>query len=942
MAPESVTGRLVLAAPPRPEPREGLSGLLVMAIPMLGSLGSIVVVTTMGGAHTDGRQYVAAGMFLLATVGFVVVQADRQRAVRRDRTGGSRAAYARHLSSARATLREAAREQQRQLRRQHPDPAVLPTWAAEGTRVWERGPADPLFLQVRWGLADQPLALELVPPEESATDAADPASAAALERLLAVHRVVPDCPVTVDLRSVGRLAVAGDRALARAVVCSAAALHAPDHLAVAVLADAGAPGSLGLAQVAAALAEPGPRGRGRPGADGGHVARRPGADAAGRARTSCSCSTVSTCRRTTNARGRRCSTWPRTAICPGGRDRCSLPVAEAFARRLTARGATPGDVDLEASWAPRSRASRAAGAHRHDRRRRAARARPQGVRPAGDGPARAGRRRHRVGQVGAAEDARAAPRDDALARAAQPRAGRLQGRCDVRRAGRAAARVRADHQPRRGARARRADAGRAVRRAGPPPGAAARGGQPRVGPRVRRGAGRPARTCRRCRRCSSWSTSSPSCSRPSPSSSTCSSPSDGSAGRSGCTCCSPRSGWRRDGCAGSSRTCPTGSGCGRSARRSRGPCSASRMPTSCRPCRAWATSGPTRPRWCGSRRRTSRVRGLRDAGRAASGILPFTIAERAAARRRPGARRDGVGPRRCRAPDGGARTGGAPDLAAAARRAGAGRGAGSATARPLVVPVGTVDRPREQRRDALVLDLSGSAGHVAVVGGPRSGKSTLVQTIAASLALGSTPLGDAAVRARPRRRPRPGGGAAARGGHRDEDGPGPGAPDRRRGARRGRRSRGARSARSDRYGEVFLVVDGWSTLRSDFDDLEAVVQQIAMRGLAHGVHVVATATRWSDFRPTMRDLFGTRLELRLGDPVDSEIDRRAAALVPGRPAGSRPASTGCHFLGALPTFRSAWTGAGRAEAEDAARPRPAARRRRPARRPAAAGAASAT
>ena len=36
----------------------------------------------------------------------------------------------------------------------------------------------------------------------------------------------------------------------------------------------------------------------------------------------------------------------------------------------------------------------------------------------------------------------------------------------------------------------------------------------------------------------------------------------------------------------------------------------------------------------------------------------------------------------------------------------------------LTVPLGTVDRPREQRRDTLSVDLSGSAGHVAVVGGP--------------------------------------------------------------------------------------------------------------------------------------------------------------------------------------------------------------------------------
>ena len=35
----------------------------------------------------------------------------------------------------------------------------------------------------------------------------------------------------------------------------------------------------------------------------------------------------------------------------------------------------------------------------------------------------------------------------------------------------------------------------------------------------------------------------------------------------------------------------------------------------------------------------------------------------------------------------------------------------------------------EQRRDVLSADLSGAAGHVAVVGGPQSGKSTTLRTI---------------------------------------------------------------------------------------------------------------------------------------------------------------------------------------------------------------------
>ncbi|HJW59070.1 MAG TPA: FtsK/SpoIIIE domain-containing protein, partial [Actinomycetota bacterium] len=57
----------------------------------------------------------------------------------------------------------------------------------------------------------------------------------------------------------------------------------------------------------------------------------------------------------------------------------------------------------------------------------------------------------------------------------------------------------------------------------------------------------------------------------------------------------------------------------------------------------------------------------------------------------------------------------------------------------LRVPVGVVDRPLEQVQEPLLLDLSGSAGHLAVVGAPRTGKSTLLCTIVAALAASHPP-----------------------------------------------------------------------------------------------------------------------------------------------------------------------------------------------------------
>ena len=240
-APEMPAGSLQLQPPPELQHSEGASGVLMNAIPMLGSLGSIVLVATMGGqSGNGGRSYLAAGMFLFATVGFIVVQIDRQRRQRSQSLTGSRTEYLRYLGSVRRMAREAADQQRAALTWKHPEPAALPALAEDRSRIWELGSADPSFLHVRYGVCHQPLALDLVPPESAPLDQVDPAAASALHRLLVVHRIQPDLPASLDLRAFDRIEICGPeeqaRDLARAVVCSATTFHAPEHLVVAVLA----------------------------------------------------------------------------------------------------------------------------------------------------------------------------------------------------------------------------------------------------------------------------------------------------------------------------------------------------------------------------------------------------------------------------------------------------------------------------------------------------------------------------------------------------------------------------------------------------------------------------------------------------------------------------------------------------------------------------------
>ncbi|RSN65190.1 type VII secretion protein EccC [Amycolatopsis sp. WAC 04182] len=240
----------------------------------------------------------------------------------------------------------------------------------------------------------------------------------------------------------------------------------------------------------------------------------------------------------------------------------------------------------------------------------------------------------------------------------------------------------------------------------------------------------------------------------------------------------------------------------------------------------------------------------------------------------------------------------------------------SGSLRPVL---GIVDRPFEQRRDPLVLDLSGAAGHVLVIGAPQTGKSTVLRTLIASLALTHTPrevqfycldFGGgtlASIAGLPH--------VAGVSGRLDT-----GAvrrtvaevstilAQRERlfaeqqidGIVTYRRLRAENRFPAEPHGDVFLVIDGWQTLRSDFPELEETVGDIAARGLSYGVHVVAGCSRSFDLRMNVRDLFASRLELKIGDPIDSVIDRRAAMSVPADAPGHGIAMSGHQMLIALP------------------------------------------
>ncbi len=227
--------------------------------------------------------------------------------------------------------------------------------------------------------------------------------------------------------------------------------------------------------------------------------------------------------------------------------------------------------------------------------------------------------------------------------------------------------------------------------------------------------------------------------------------------------------------------------------------------------------------------------------------------------------------------------------------------------RPLRVPLGMLDDPSQQWQGPWELDLGDSTSHVLVVGGPRSGRSTVLRTIAASLSLTHTPaevvvygidaLGSAlqAIQGLP---------CVAGVAGRME-------PEVTRRIveevyglltereelftqlrvdslvrARALMDASSREAHPRNVADVVLLIDGFGPLAEEHDATTALMQALVRRGPAYGITVVATASRWNEVRLNQQTFFGTVIEMRLGDPAESGVDRKLAETLksagPGR------------------------------------------------------------
>ncbi|HEX3605435.1 MAG TPA: type VII secretion protein EccCa [Candidatus Dormibacteraeota bacterium] len=236
----------------------------------------------------------------------------------------------------------------------------------------------------------------------------------------------------------------------------------------------------------------------------------------------------------------------------------------------------------------------------------------------------------------------------------------------------------------------------------------------------------------------------------------------------------------------------------------------------------------------------------------------------------------------------------------------------------LSVPLGLLDRPLEQRREVFAVDLAAD-GHLAVVGAPQTGRSTLLRTLVLGLALTRSPrevwvhaldfgggglaqlaglphVGTVCGRSDPERVGRV---VAHVAGLLEE---------REQAFRAGgidspatlRAVRAAGALPAEIGADVVLVIDNWAAFRQEHEDLEPLLADIAARGPGYAVHLVLTAGRWVDIRANLRDSIGGRLELRLNDATESMVDRRASAALPAGVPGRGLAAGGHLIQVALP------------------------------------------
>jgi type VII secretion protein EccCa len=233
----AAAGELLLAPPPAvASTGPAATAWLQYLVPLLGGAGSFAFLLAVPGPRHPWLVVAVVGTAVASLALGLALRLAERRAARRARRR-ERSRYLAHLARIAAAAEDLAAAQLAAADHLHPDPPRLLGLTGRAERLWERRPADDDFLTVRVGRGPVPLAAPLrLAAAAGPLVEHDPELLAAAEALVRRAGWLPDAPVAVPLRRLGVVAVSGPRdrvrALARALVCQLAVLHAPDDLRI--------------------------------------------------------------------------------------------------------------------------------------------------------------------------------------------------------------------------------------------------------------------------------------------------------------------------------------------------------------------------------------------------------------------------------------------------------------------------------------------------------------------------------------------------------------------------------------------------------------------------------------------------------------------------------------------------------------------------------------
>jgi S-DNA-T family DNA segregation ATPase FtsK/SpoIIIE len=239
----------------------------------------------------------------------------------------------------------------------------------------------------------------------------------------------------------------------------------------------------------------------------------------------------------------------------------------------------------------------------------------------------------------------------------------------------------------------------------------------------------------------------------------------------------------------------------------------------------------------------------------------------------------------------------------------------------LVVPLAREDDPFHHSQEVVSLDMSAAGGNVAVAGATQSGKSTALRTLMMMLAVSHSPqrvqfyaidLGGGqlnTVSLLPH--------VSAIAGRGNDEKMRRIVAEVERLLRARERSwelaeldlaefrarkfgTAAGGVPEDGHGDVFLVIDNVKALHTDFTELYDRIASLAEGALNYGIHLMITNDQWISVRPQLLAKCGSRIEMRMASPIESEMgDREAAKKIPDQP-GRALRRGGKHMLIGVP------------------------------------------